>query len=84
MEAVVEKFVSCEHLERFDHLAGTRGTLALFLVYRCRPSPRHLVRGRPDAHRSGVSSRLLAGRLPGCLLSVGGNGLAYDDPTRSS
>ncbi len=79
----VEKFVSREHLERFDHLAGTRGTLALFLVYLLPAFPDDIISFVAGLTPIPIRSLVLvslAGRLPGyVLLSVGGNGLAYDD-----
>ncbi|MFO7293931.1 MAG: TVP38/TMEM64 family protein [Actinomycetes bacterium] len=79
----VERFVSREHLERFDHLAGRRGTLALFLVFLLPAFPDDMisfVAGLTPIPMRTLVLVSLAGRLPGyVLLSLGGDGLAYDN-----
>ncbi|HEX7100032.1 MAG TPA: TVP38/TMEM64 family protein [Acidimicrobiia bacterium] len=79
----VEKFVSREHLERFDHLAGKRGTLALFLVFLLPAFPDDVISFIAGLTPIPIRTLVLislAGRLPGyVLLSLGGNGLAYDN-----
>lgn len=79
----VEKFVSPAHLQRFDHLAGRRGTLALFLIFLLPAFPDDVISFIAGLTPIPIRTLVLislAGRLPGyVLLSVGGNGLAYDN-----
>lgn len=79
----VERFVSPTFLERFDHLAGTRGTLALFLVFLLPVFPDDLISFVAGLTRIPIRTLILIsvlGRLPGyILLSVGGDGLAAEN-----
>src|SRR5690606_27249398 len=79
----VERFVRPDLLDRFDHLAGSRGTLALFLIYLLPVFPDDLisfVAGLTPIPLRTLVAVSLAGRLPGyVVLSLGGDGLAYNN-----
>lgn len=75
--------VAGNKLERFDHLAETRGVLVLFLIYLLPAFPDDVISFIAGLSRIRIRTMVLvslAGRLPGYLaLSATGNGLAYEN-----